>query len=69
MFPNLRVVALGSRCLWGPVAHSPLVTRAICSSGAPYMGYMGLSVVAAPTTVGVQVGGAGPRPGWLPGPT
>lgn len=69
MFPNLREVALYSRYLWGPVAYTLLVTRAIYSSCAFHLGYMGLSVVAGPTTVEVLVGGAGPWPGWLPGPT
>ena len=69
MFPNLREVALYSRYLWGPVAYALLVTRAIYSSCAFYLGYMNLSIVAGPTAVEVLVGEAGPWPGWLPGPT
>ena len=54
--------------LWGPAAQSPLVTRAICSRHAAYVGFMGPSVVKGPTAVGALVGGAGPWHGWLPGP-
>ena len=52
--------------LWGPAVYSPLVTRAICSRGALYVGFMGPSVVAG-TIVGALTGGAGPWPSWLPG--
>ena len=55
--------------LWGPAAHSPLVTRAICSRGAPYVGFMDPSVVAELTTVGAVLCGAVPWPSWLPDPT
>ena len=46
---------------WVPVAHSLLVTRAICSRGAP----VGLPVpfCGRAAMVGVLVGGAGPQPG------
>lgn len=53
----------------GPSSIALLVARAIYSSCAFYLGYMGLSVVAGPTAVEVLVGGAGPWPDWLPGPT
>ena len=46
---------------WGLAAYSPLFTGAICSRGAPYVGCMGLSLVAGLTTVGTLVGRAGPQ--------
>ena len=54
----------------GPAAHSPLVTRVICSRVVcsmvpPSVGYVGPSVVAWPTTVGALVVKAGPQTDWL----
>lgn len=53
--------------LWGPAACSLLFTSVMCSKGASYVGCMGPSVVAGPTTVGASLG----RPGFwawsLPG--
>ena len=46
--------------LWGSGAQFPLVTRAISSRDAPYVGCKGPSVVAGLITVGVLVGKAGP---------
>ena len=47
--------------LWGPTAHFLLVTRAMCSMGAPYVGCMCPSVV-----VGLTTGHTGKK-GWTPG--
>ena len=41
------------RILWGPAAHFPMATRAICFRGIPYVGYIFPSVVAGVTTVGI----------------
>ena len=73
MFPDFREVAYVRDVLWGPAAHCILVTRAMCSRGAPYVGYMGPSVVSGLTTVGVLVDRSVPphptsRPCSLPGP-
>ena len=46
-----------------PAAHSPLVTRSICSWGAPYMGCMDPFFCGRLTTVGGLVGLAGPQSG------
>ena len=54
--------------LWGSTAHSPMVTRAICSRGAFYVGSIHPSVVARLTAMGILVGGTGPQPSWLKGP-
>ena len=67
MFPNLGEVALYKRCPLGPSSTFPLVTRALCSRSAPYVGCMGPSTVVGPTAEGTLVGRAGPWPGWLPG--
>ena len=45
MFPNLGEVVFLGDVLCIPAAYSPLVTRAICSRCAPYVGYVGPSVV------------------------
>ena len=42
---------------WRAWVHSPLIIRAICSGGAPYVGCMG-----------PFCSGSGPDPGWLSGP-
>ena len=44
-FPHLGEVAFLGDILWDPVAHSCLVTRAICFSGALYVGCVGPSIV------------------------
>ena len=49
-------------------AHSPLVTRTVCSKGAPYVGYMGPYILVGPSTVSAQMGVVGPWPSWLSGP-
>ena len=55
--------------LWGPAAHSTLIVRAVCSRGAPYVSCISPSLVVAPITVDVLVGGTSPQPSWLLGPT
>ena len=62
-FPSLGEVVLCRRHLWGPTAHSPLVTRVVCSRRAPYVGFVGPSVLVALTTVDTLVNGA--TPAWL----
>lgn len=57
MFPDLGKVTLCNRCPGGSTVHSPLIIRAICSRGAPYVGCMG-----------PFCSGSGPDPGWLSGP-
>ena len=45
MLPDLVEVALYSIHPWVPAAHYPLVSRAICSRGVPYVDCIGHSVV------------------------
>ena len=46
MFPNLgEVPFFVGDILCVSAAHYPLVTRAMCFRGAPYVGHMGASVV------------------------
>lgn len=45
--------------LWDPAVCSPLVIRAVCCSGGPYVGYVYPSVMARSTTLGALVGYAG----------
>ncbi|KAJ8785339.1 hypothetical protein J1605_007351 [Eschrichtius robustus] len=52
-FPILEKWPYVGDILWGPVAHSPLITRAICCMGATYVSCMGSSVVMRLTTVGI----------------
>ena len=65
MFPDLGEVAL---CKRSPMRHTPFWyeyiahTRAICSRSAHYVGCVGPSVVAGPTTVDTLVGNIGPCP-------
>ena len=60
MFPTLEMWLYIGDTLWDPTAWSPLVAQAMCSMGAPYVGYMDLSVVARLTTVGTLVIVSGP---------
>ena len=46
IFPNLGDVAFLEYVLYVPAAHSSLITRAMCSRGAPYEGCLGPSLVA-----------------------
>lgn len=52
--------------LSGPVEHSPLVTRAICSRYSLYIGCE-LIFCGELVNVGTLVSVAGPQSGWLPG--
>ena len=61
-FPKLGKVALHWRHPMGPSSTLPLVTRAICSQGVPYVGCVGPPAVVRLTTVGVLAGRADPSP-------
>lgn len=68
MFPNFVEVAFVRDVLCIPGMHSPLVTRAMCSKGAPD-GLHGLLCggdSSCVTTGGGVLGVAGPCLGWLP---
>lgn len=67
MLPALREVAHIGDVQWSPVAHSPLVTRAIWSKSVPTWAAQVL-LWSNTDAVGVLVGRTGPLPGWLPGP-
>ena len=56
----LGEMALCGNSQWGPAAHSPLATRAVCSRDAPYVGCMGPSTVTRPITLDTLLGGADP---------
>ena len=62
-FPNLGEVALCRRHPLGPSNMLPLFIRAICSRGAPYVGWV-YPPVAGPTIEGALVGRAGSL-AWL----
>ena len=62
---DMLVMFLGEMVLcgnsqWGPAAHCPLATRAVCSRDAPYVGCMGPPTVMRPITLDALVGGADP---------
>ena len=57
MFSVLGEVAYVGDVLSGPIPYSLLVTTAICSRDAHYVGYMGFSIVMERTTVGTVVDG------------
>lgn len=52
--------------LWDLAAHSPLLTKGICSRGTACVFGVVLSVAVGLTTVGKLVGS--PQRGWMPGP-
>lgn len=67
MFLSLGEVAYVGDSLCSPGAYTPLVTRDLCSGGAPYMSSVDPPVVSVPAIVGSLVGMAGCSPGWLSG--
>ena len=61
MFPALGLIQDTS---YGVQQHAPLVTRDICSRGAPYVSCKYPSVVTGLTTVGTLAGKADSQPSW-----
>lgn len=57
--------ALCGDVLWDSAVDSTLVTRAVCSRGAPSVNCMGPSDVAGLTSVVILAGWAGPQSRWL----
>ena len=66
-FPDWEKWPFVGNILWGPAAHSPLDTRAICSRAVPIGRHWSFCCGRLPIVRGL-IGVAGPWSFWLPGP-